>query len=164
MKGLNSILMMAYASLAFGVAMPEAEAQCGSLGLMNVDHKALPESVTPADVRKCAEHPLGNFRYLEEASLAPKSAGFKLDVSTTSNKDSEGSELNSLEKKACYNDAPYGCTRGYCWKTCGPKGEWCWTAAKGGIGSWFKCSTWKDCGDNGWACGRGCPVSCGCSC
>ncbi|KAH8430605.1 uncharacterized protein LDX57_008268 [Aspergillus melleus] len=36
-----------------------AEAQCGSLGVMRIDPAELPEGVTMADVRMCADHPLG---------------------------------------------------------------------------------------------------------
>ncbi|RAH66098.1 uncharacterized protein BO66DRAFT_332325 [Aspergillus aculeatinus CBS 121060] len=36
-----------------------AEAECGSLGVMRIDPAELPEGVTMADVRMCADHPLG---------------------------------------------------------------------------------------------------------
>lgn len=36
-----------------------AEAECGSLGVMRIDPADLPEGVTMADVRMCADHPLG---------------------------------------------------------------------------------------------------------
>ncbi|KAJ5870459.1 hypothetical protein N7455_005400 [Penicillium solitum] len=41
----------------------EAEPECGALGVMKFDPANLPEGVTPADVRKCADHPLGHLAY-----------------------------------------------------------------------------------------------------
>ncbi|KAL2837043.1 hypothetical protein BJY01DRAFT_251651 [Aspergillus pseudoustus] len=40
-------------------AGPNAEAECGSLGVMYYDPAELPEGVFPEDVRKCRDHPLG---------------------------------------------------------------------------------------------------------
>lgn len=40
-----------------------AEAECGSLGVMRVDPAELPQGVTMADVRMCADHPLGPGAY-----------------------------------------------------------------------------------------------------
>lgn len=39
---------------------PNAEAECGALGVMEYDPADLPEGVSPADIRKCKEHPLGH--------------------------------------------------------------------------------------------------------
>ncbi|RAH40459.1 uncharacterized protein BO95DRAFT_424724 [Aspergillus brunneoviolaceus CBS 621.78] len=36
-----------------------AEVECGSLGVMRIDPAELSEGVTMADVRMCADHPLG---------------------------------------------------------------------------------------------------------
>ncbi|KXG52097.1 uncharacterized protein PGRI_083810 [Penicillium griseofulvum] len=41
-----------------------AEAECGSLGVMRIDPAELPEGVTMADVRMCADHPRGPGAYL----------------------------------------------------------------------------------------------------
>jgi hypothetical protein len=41
-----------------------AEAECGSLGVMRIDPAELPEGVTMADVRMCADHPRGPGVYL----------------------------------------------------------------------------------------------------
>lgn len=38
-----------------------AEAEFGSLGVMRIDPAELPEGVKMADVRMCAEHPLGHW-------------------------------------------------------------------------------------------------------
>ncbi|PWY76123.1 hypothetical protein BO94DRAFT_538502 [Aspergillus sclerotioniger CBS 115572] len=65
MKVLPYLLVGAYATTALAIVYPnaeaeaQAEAECGSLGLMRVDPADLPEGVTLADVRKCREHPLG---------------------------------------------------------------------------------------------------------
>lgn len=49
-----------------------AEEECGSLGVMHIEPSELPEGVTLADVRKCAEHSeAGSVESLEEGSLAP---------------------------------------------------------------------------------------------
>ncbi|RAK79651.1 uncharacterized protein BO72DRAFT_373150 [Aspergillus fijiensis CBS 313.89] len=117
--------------------------ECGDLGVMVIPAADLPEGVLPSDVRKCREHPLGRNRYLESASLAP---------------------LDPVDPQACYRDAPYGCSKGYCWKVCGSNGEWCWTAKGGGAGAWYTCSRYQNCGTGTmYACGRNCP-SCGCGC
>ncbi|KAL5340990.1 hypothetical protein BJX70DRAFT_360079 [Aspergillus crustosus] len=66
-----------YASLLLGIAATtalaaiqpapgsaaeaEAKAECGKLGVMYFDPDDLPDGVTPADVRKCRDHPLGHW-------------------------------------------------------------------------------------------------------
>ncbi|RAK75437.1 uncharacterized protein BO72DRAFT_382505 [Aspergillus fijiensis CBS 313.89] len=153
--------------------------ECGDLDVMTVDPADLPAGVAPSDVRKCLDHPLGRNRHVKGASLAPLDA---VDVafwqnSTVDTVTGTGSSpvearsdgldgLEALEKRSCYKDAPYGCSGGYCWKACGNtnKGEWCWTAAKAGLGAWIKCSKWQDCGTATYACGRGGCPACGCGC
>ncbi|THU83523.1 hypothetical protein K435DRAFT_871193 [Dendrothele bispora CBS 962.96] len=82
---------------------------------------------------------------------------------------------SSLAKRDCWFGKPVGCTNGFCWKTCGNKGDgsWCWTASnKGtctGCGEWFTCSKDSDCNAN-MPCGQDDPTTpqkcddCGCSC
>ncbi|KAF8592717.1 hypothetical protein K439DRAFT_31845 [Ramaria rubella] len=129
-------------------SVSSAAEECGALGVMEVPD-VLPDGVTVADVRKCAGHPLeldgGASRVTNGTSHATR-------------------DLETRKEDACETGAPYGCTRGFCWKVCGPKGEWCWTAGGGGLGAWNTCQTYRDCGDSfTWTCGIGCP-SCGCSC
>ncbi|GKZ24768.1 hypothetical protein AbraIFM66951_002012 [Aspergillus brasiliensis] len=57
MKLLTCLILGIYATAL--ATDPNAEAECGSLGVMKLDPADLPEGVTPADVRKCADHPLG---------------------------------------------------------------------------------------------------------
>lgn len=67
----------------------------------------------------------------------------------------------------CYYGAPYGCTKGYCWRTCGSDGERCWLAARGGSGDWLKCSNADECAPGnigGAGCGKGDCDNCACSC
>ncbi|KAL3429189.1 hypothetical protein BDV09DRAFT_190345 [Aspergillus tetrazonus] len=110
-----------------------------------------------SDVRKCLDHPLGWNRHVKGASLAPLDA--------TSPVEARSGSLGALEERACYKDAPYGCSGGYCWKAWNiNKGEWCWTAKKAGLGAWIKCSKWQDCGTTTYACGRGGCPACGCGC
>ncbi|KAF9894283.1 hypothetical protein FE257_007786 [Aspergillus nanangensis] len=46
-------------------AGPNAEAECGPLGVMYYDPDELPKGFDPSGVRKCAEHPLGHDRPTE---------------------------------------------------------------------------------------------------
>jgi hypothetical protein len=185
MLALSSALTVPAPRAAEGEGDPAAE--CGALGVMTFDPADLPEGVLPSDVRKCRDHPLGRNRHLESASLAPPNAmrgsfgnstsdrasdtDAEIDTDTTRVEVEARSELDldlaagTREQAACEWKAEYGCSvGGYCWKTCGPKGQWCWTASKGGIGSWTKCKTWRDCGTHTYFCARGLGPSSGCSC
>ncbi|KAI9371050.1 hypothetical protein BJX61DRAFT_512793 [Aspergillus egyptiacus] len=148
----------------------DAVVECGDLDVMRVNAADLPEGVTPRNVRKCLEHPLGRNRDVKGASLAPLDAVddsfYNSTDSDTSPVEARSDGLGTQEERACYHKAPYGCSRGYCWKACGDKekGEWCWTAENLGWGDWDTCSSWRDCGVKTYSCGRGCPFSCGCSC
>ncbi|KAL1613955.1 hypothetical protein SLS54_010165 [Diplodia seriata] len=142
----------------FSAAISDAAAECGSLGVMSLDN--LPEGVDPADVRKCADHPLGSDPSMGESSVAPV-----VDESDGIAADANNDTSPNLQARACwFGAARYGCTDGYCWKTCGSGGKWCWTAKKGGIGEWYTCGNYRDCKEK-WACGKGRDCdSCGCSC
>ncbi|KAJ6587390.1 hypothetical protein B0H10DRAFT_1961400 [Mycena sp. CBHHK59/15] len=115
--------------------------ECGALGVMKVPD-VLPEGINPTDIRNCAGHPL--------------------EINgTRANRDG----FQGLIGRNCVTGATIGCTQsngvGYCWKVCGPGGEWCWTASNGGFGGWDTCISAKDCGtdNNGYGCGAG-----GCDC
>jgi hypothetical protein len=159
----NSLLLFIEAAAVLSFAMPDAVADCGLLGVMTYNAADLPVGVSPAALRKCAGHPLGPTRLKGEGSLAPlgpdhhavKMRGVPADAEVAS---------SPLEARDCYYDAEYGCSKGYCWKQCGPKGQgqWCWTALDGGFGDWITCSAWDDCNTN-MACGQNCD-KCGCSC
>jgi hypothetical protein len=145
--------------------------ECGDLDVMTVDPADLPAGVAPSDVRKCLDHPLGRNRHVKGASLAPLDAVDASFYNSAGDTDTSPVEartdgLGGLQERACYKDAPFGCSGGYCWKACGDtnKGEWCWTAEKAGLGAWIKCSKWQDCGTATYACGRGGCPSCGCGC
>lgn len=146
----------------FSATVPEPSQKCGILGVMSVNAAELPKGVKPNDVRKCLDHPMGRDRDLKKASMAPVTPEF-LALRNETEGEVKGSDL-TVKPLACEKGAPYGCSKGYCWKTCGKNGEWCWTAYKGGLGSWIKCNSWKDCGTTTYACGRGGCPSCGCSC
>ncbi|KAL5725714.1 hypothetical protein ACHQM5_008830 [Ranunculus cassubicifolius] len=134
-----------------------ASAKCGSLGVMSTDN--LPEGITSAYIRPCADHPLGHKRAGVQ-SLAPMS---KADLA---------SRMVQVQPDACYYDAPYGCTDGYCWASCGRRGsgQWCWLAINQGVGAWLKCSSFQQCAGSAAAnsgCGQNCKEgskACGCSC
>lgn len=70
-------------------------------------------------VRKCLDHPLGRNRHVKGASLGPLDAvdasfyNGTLDTETSPVEARSGS-LGALEERACYKDAPYGCSGGYC--------------------------------------------------
>ncbi|RAL15150.1 uncharacterized protein BO97DRAFT_240129 [Aspergillus homomorphus CBS 101889] len=102
---------------------------------MVVPASDLPEGVSPSDVHKCKNHPLGRNRQVKDASLAPLDDAMNPSILTTNPAISAvetRSETCVLEERACYKDAPYGCSGGYCWKTCGRRvvldGQegWCW--------------------------------------
>ncbi|CVK85186.1 hypothetical protein FPRO06_07658 [Fusarium proliferatum] len=173
MKYFNHVfLRLAYAALASSAATPASPASgaaaiCGDLGILNIAPGDLPDGVEPSDLRLCANHPMGRNRTLdplEGASLAPVEEE-DLDPDTTA-----APSASLFGERACYYKAPYGCSRGYCWKQCGKSrsGQWCWTASGMGGGPWRKCDKYEDCGTNKFtfACGNNCWVSrsCGCSC
>lgn len=71
MKVYTTLLLLA-AAMALASSAPDAAEECGDLGVMHVDPKNLPEGVTLADVRKCADHPLGrDMSELENGDGAP---------------------------------------------------------------------------------------------
>lgn len=75
--------------------------------------------------------------------------------------------INNLVERDCWYGAPYGCSDGYCWRTCGQTGEWCWLAANNGNGAWLTCSNAGQCAPGsvgGASCGKGDCGACGCSC
>ncbi|KAI0147312.1 hypothetical protein GGR57DRAFT_515861 [Xylariaceae sp. FL1272] len=124
---------------------PSARNSCGILGVMNFNLADLPANINQSAICQCAEQPLR----------------------VTSLRD-DGDDHSLLAKRYCYKDSRFGCTNGWCWKTCVPDsgswdGEWCWTAKNGGMGDWETCSTNTDCSDD-MACGEGGCADCGCSC
>ncbi|KAJ8095425.1 hypothetical protein PM082_023195 [Marasmius tenuissimus] len=158
--GILAIVIQIASVRSVAVSPADVTEECGSLGVLNVDLKKLPEGMTPSDVRKCADHPLGGKprQNAEWESLAPMD-GPESNITDRSN-------IESRAAQTCYYDAPYGCTDGYCWKSCGVSGsgEWCWTAGGDGSGPWLTCSSFGDCNANA-ACGKGNNCgSCGCSC
>lgn len=172
---LNIAILLAAVQAAgvFSVAVPNpADAQvsaaeeCGDLGVMrSFRSEELPNGIKSEEIRKCSNHPLGKDRHLDRASLAPMEADEREPYEKNfSPNNPQDTGIDALEKRDCYTDAPYGCSDGYCWKTCGGGGEWCWTASNGGFGSWFTCKTHSDCGQLTYACGRGFCDDCGCSC
>ncbi|KAH7112208.1 hypothetical protein B0J11DRAFT_447101 [Dendryphion nanum] len=137
MKFTTTVILLA-TRMAQVYSVSLAEAQCGSLGVMNVNPTDLPEGVKLSDVRTCLDHP------------------DNLDRSQT------------LAKRACEpKGLGYGCNKnGWCWRRCGDtkKGEWCWLAHNGGYGNWMSCGSDEECKTNG-ACGRGDGCKkCGCNC
>ncbi|KAL6690933.1 hypothetical protein J3F84DRAFT_352854 [Trichoderma pleuroticola] len=83
---------------------------CGDLEVMKMDVNQLPPGISMDNVRMCQEHPLNqdDIDILDGASLAPA------DVSQSGG--TSALPLHFRVKRACYYAAPYGCTRGYCWK------------------------------------------------
>ena len=161
---INVFVAFAFISVASAAVTPNVRVQeiCGDLGVMDVATNELASGVGVSDIRMCADHPLGRNRTLDEAegaSLAPVDPNDAHVLARTP------SSLNTLEERSCNYKAPYGCSGGYCWKSCGKNGVWCWTASKGGVGAWAKCSKFEDCGTVGiyFGCGKAC-ASCGCSC
>ncbi|KAM0344819.1 hypothetical protein ACHAPU_007201 [Fusarium lateritium] len=168
-----SLIVLAYTALASSAATPAspaagAAAICGDLGILNLSPDEVPEGVKPWDLRLCADHPMGRNRTLdsdEGASLAPMEEAEGADSETTA-----APSANVFEKKSCYYKSPYGCSRGWCWRSCGPKrgGQWCWVATQLGAGPWKTCNSWEDCSGSivKAQCAKGCVISrsCGCGC
>lgn len=117
---------------------------CGSLGEFHP--ASLPAGVDPTQLRHCAEHPLGPAADIQKREAEAAGAAFP-----------------ELDKRACWWGKSAGCTDGYCWKSCGSRGEWCWTAINSGYGDWQTCSSDSNC-KTSMACGRGDCKKCGCSC
>lgn len=136
------------------------EAICGDLGVMDIAPADLPAGVQPSEIRLCADHPMGRDRELDPkkgASLAPVED------------EKVAPSAKMLFERKCSFGAPYGCSKGFCWKQCGKGGEWCWAAGAGGTGPWKGCHSWQDCGvdDTTYGCGKNCkkhPEHCKCSC
>ncbi|KAL8815161.1 MAG: hypothetical protein Q9223_005680 [Gallowayella weberi] len=58
----------------------------------------------------------------------------------------------------CWYGSPYGCSNGFCYRSCGSAGEWCWLAANNGNGAWLTCGSDNQCAPGsvgGAACGKG---------
>ncbi|KAL7949289.1 hypothetical protein V8C42DRAFT_310480 [Trichoderma barbatum] len=165
MKASSNALLLALSVSAvqpkeLAIRDTNARQLCGGLKVMKIDTNQLPRGISPGNLRMCEGHPLhqnDTIDILDGASLAPAVI------------DQHGSNpVSSIylpAKRACYYAAPYGCTRGYCWKACDADGKWCWTAAHGGYGDWTTCKTFEDCGqdDRNFGCGKHCH-RCGCSC
>ncbi|KAG6010470.1 hypothetical protein E4U21_006472 [Claviceps maximensis] len=135
-------MLMALSVLVNGVRSTRAaHTTCGSLGIMAVDKSTLPPSVDAEHIRECLDHP-------EAKQLQPRLG------------------LELVERACWEGGTQLGCSKeGYCWKVCGPQGQWCWTAYNSGFGEWIRCSGAKDC-NTGMSCGQGgddCKA-CGCSC
>ncbi|KAK6533668.1 hypothetical protein TWF694_002601 [Orbilia ellipsospora] len=164
-----TLFALAQITGGFCAAVSSTVAECGSLGVFSPD-TILPEGVQASDVRRCADHPLGRDRDLKNASLAPMDAEFtkRSQNNGEMTADTVIAHLSGRSAQACFFGAPYGCTKGFCWKSCGKNGEWCWTANQGGLGQWQACSTFGDCApSSNYACGAGCTgksKACGCSC
>jgi hypothetical protein len=134
---LLSYVAMATVITARNTAQDRAAGVCKDLdGILDLGDKDLPVGVKASDLRLCNGHPNGvniTFDPAQGASLAPFQAVDALPLSlANTNVALKTEENNPLVARACYKDAQYGCSGGYCWKQCGnvQRGEWCWTACK----------------------------------
>lgn len=151
------LFFVSQAAQIYSAAVPEVESvdalECGNLGVMTLSDADRAVGLNAADIRKCADHPLGRHRDLAESSQPPMDVGRSVPP-----------ELTAREGFACEYSAPYGCSKGYCWKVCGSGGEWCWTTVGNPRSAWKTCGNWRDC-SQGLSCGEGVGCgSCGCSC
>lgn len=123
--------------------------ECGKLGVMEV-----PEGVPESDVRHCAEHPLGrDVDFGNDYKRGP-----------TSVHNRHAADIFPKDALKCYwGDKPWGCMGGKCFKKCGARGNWGWTAQGAGYGDWDRCKYDTDCGWN-FHCSMGTCGACGCSC
>lgn len=151
-----AILLQARNTLSATTA--ELAEECGALGIMEI-----PADASLADYRHCNSHPLGPDRriYANQDLALGIDPSPKRDLGAV-----KAAGIFGRAAQACWWDAPLGCTNGYCWKSCGKAGEWCWTAYNNGVGDWARCERAEDCNSEE-ACGQGCKEgdkSCGCSC
>ncbi|KAI1379484.1 hypothetical protein F4677DRAFT_464780 [Hypoxylon crocopeplum] len=154
------LLLATHAACLFGAGAADQATtkQCGDLGVLQIDQTNLPEGVNLSEVRKCTNHPLkSHSRVKGRGSLAPMGAAGVLEGTGYDN------ATSLIQPRDCRYDAPFGCADGYCWKSCGNPGEWCWTARNQGLGAWYTCNPYQDCGSDTYDCGRNCD-KCGCSC
>jgi hypothetical protein len=59
MKINNILLIVLGLFVGVSFALPDAEAECGKLGVMSLDGIDLPEGVDLTKIRKCRDHPRG---------------------------------------------------------------------------------------------------------
>ena len=143
---LTATFLAILASQALSIHMwshPDAEAECGALGVMEWDLDALQGDYDLPQLRKCREHPLSENIHSRD----------------------EDDGLNYLMKRKCVSNSTRGaaCSDGWCWSTCrGATGSWCWLAKNNGTGAWQKCSS--GCKARGLGCGKGNCKACGCGC
>ncbi|KAI8276638.1 hypothetical protein COL154_006968 [Colletotrichum chrysophilum] len=139
------LTLAAHLSLTSAGPAPTAAEECGPLGVMSSTDAATKAGISPADIRKCKEHPLSLVSPRDTAADATDATVFARD---------------------CWWGDNYGCTDGYCWEKCNPeKGHWCWTAWGDGFGDWRKCKGKGECEPvKNAACGQGNCEKCGCSC
>jgi hypothetical protein len=159
---LLSVLIAGF-TLVYSKVLPSLNSatNCGTLGLMTYEPSSLFQNVKQEDIRKCLEHPIGDRGSLALSSIAP-TPDYKDEKAVESEIASSSNPLTEPTAQLC-ESAPYGCTRGYCWRNCGEGGQWCWTAKNEGLGDWITCTKFQDCADTKAACGRNC-ARCGCSC
>jgi hypothetical protein len=126
-----------------------AESICGELGVMKINADDLPDGASPKDVRMCAKHPHGRNRTLdpsEGASLPPAYASMQNPPGKTH------TEVSHINGRSGDSGSPFGCSRGWCWRSCGTPGheggKWCWAAAEHGTGEWKTCKNWHQCGSD----------------
>ncbi|KAH9882683.1 hypothetical protein J1614_000919 [Plenodomus biglobosus] len=155
---ISLIALILQATNALSTTTAELAQECGALDIMEI-----PDGANPNDYRHCKSHPLGPDRriYANQDLAAGVDPSPKRDLGAV-----KAADIFGREALACWWDAPLGCTDGYCWKSCGNPGEWCWTAYNNGVGDWARCGRAGDCQASD-ACGQGCKSgdkACGCSC
>lgn len=93
MKTFQTILVSIHAGIAFSAAFDTTAAECGSLGVLDVDN--IPENVHADNLRSCEAHPLDLNIAFNVSSVAGANVRF-----------------GTAELSSCYTKAPYGECRG----------------------------------------------------
>ncbi|KAJ6261627.1 hypothetical protein Dda_4297 [Drechslerella dactyloides] len=162
-----ALFLIAQFSGAMAAAVSADAAECGSLGVL--DTKNVRAGADLSKLRKCSGHPMGRDRDLEHALLGPLISADSEAAQNAAPLDARSviPALSGRGANACWFGASYGCSKNFCWRNCGPNGQWCWTATNSGSGEWIGCNAASQCADLNAACGKDCKKddkSCGCSC
>jgi hypothetical protein len=123
--------------------------ECGDLGVLDV-----PEGQLESEVRHCAEHPRNGD---SPAAFDRRNRRGSISIA-----DSAATDIFGRAEQKCWYGASLGCRKGYCWKTCGKRGNWCWLTAFGPSGPWLECSRTSDCDSTVAVCSGGNCKACGC--
>ncbi|PHH75992.1 hypothetical protein CDD80_1893 [Ophiocordyceps camponoti-rufipedis] len=101
----------------------------------------------------------------DESLDKPREHGNSSDGTLSTTRPYPNTKRLFMLQRGCWSGRKFGCSAGgYCFKSCGPQGQWCWVARRGlkKRNIWITCKEDSDCNSD-MLCGRGC-VHCRCGC